>query len=466
MQSGNTRIENDSMGAVSVPVDAYYGAFTVRAGENFQISGQQMPVSFERALGQVKLASAEANHELGHLTKDVFEGIKKACDEFIAGMYSDAFLIDIYQAGAGTSVNMNANEIIANRANELLGGGKGDYTYVNPNNDVNMSQSTNDVIPVTSRLAILQQLPLLLKALTHAYETTDRFAQKNQDIVKVGRTHLQDAVPITVGQAFDSYSQALKKTKLNLETLSTELYEIGLGGTAVGTGINTHPQYQTTVTTKLSKLTGIPFTASKNNTEMANNMTAFLNFSSGLRALASNLINYSEDLKLMAMGPKAGINEVLLPTVQPGSSIMPGKVNPSILECLDMICFRVLGNDQIVNLASHRSHFELNVYCPIIATSILESMQILTNGLEMFAKKCLQDLHLNQEIVETTFEKSLAVGTALAPHLGYLKTAEVIKKALAGGNSIREQVLSEGLLTEEDLDIILDVARLTRPTRQ
>lgn len=466
MAKQQTRTEVDSLGKVNVPKDAYYGAFTTRAQANFQISGQSAPMQFMSALGQVKLAACQSNQKLGLLKAKPAKAIAKACKEFIDGAYKVEFLVDVYQAGAGTSYNMNANEIIANRADEILGGKKGTYEYVHPNNHVNMGQSTNDVIPAASRVAILGMVPELLKETKKTITTFNKLAAKHKKLLKVGRTHLQDAVPVTLGQEFEAYSQALAKSEAHIQAASKALLTIGLGGTAAGTGINTDPQYQKLVTANLSKITGLKLKAAKSNMEIANNMNAFLEFSGSLRALTTNLLNISSDLKLMGSGPKAGLGEVELPPVQPGSSIMPGKINPSILECLDMICFRALGNDQSVSLAAQRSHFQLNVYCPLIVVSLIESVTILTNGLNMFRELCLKDLKVNKKHISQTFDNSLATGTALAPYLGYLQTAEVIKLALKEGTTIKAQVLKKGLLSEKKLNKILDPNRLTKPAKQ
>lgn len=463
METVNTRIEIDTLGEVKVPADSYYGAFTVRASQNFPISGEVAPKSFLKAIAQVKLASLYANYELQDISDAQKQAIETAIQEFIKGKFDQYYIVDVYQAGAGTTYNMCFNEIIANRANELLGGKLGEYNFVHPNNHVNMSQSTNDVIPAVTRVAILNELPKLIEACDKLLSTLKQKVEIYKDLVKVGRTHLQDAVPVTFGQSFLSYHDAIAKSKDLVSELASRLTISGLGGTALGTGINTDPNYQALVTKHLSAIIGHQFTMANCNTEISNNMNSFMDFHAGLRSLATNLINLSSDLKLMVMGPLAGINEITIPAVQPGSSIMPGKINPSILECLDMVTFAVLGNDQALLHCSSRSHFELNIYCPLIMLKTLDSLKLLTNGIKILEVETISGLVVNVEHVQKTYLESLCDGTALAPYLGYNQTATVIKTALAEKRTLREQVLKDDLLTKEQLDQILTVERLTAP---
>lgn len=459
------RSEKDSMGEVKVPKEAYFGAFTIRASENFQISNRKASKSFRKALGIVKFSAAETNCDLKIITKKQEKAIKKAAEEFIEGKFDQDFNLDIFQAGAGTSYNMNINEILANRANEILGGKKGTYEFVHPNDHVNQSQSTNDVIPTASRIATLLTLPNLLKELQSTTKEISKIAKKEKNTLKVGRTHLQDAVPITLGQEFDSYKEALEKSSILIKILQKDLSILGIGGTAVGTGINTDPAYQKNMVKNLAKNSKLKLYPGKNLTELANNMNSFMNLSSGLRSLSVNLLNISSDLKMMNMGPKAGLMEITLPAVQPGSSIMPGKVNPSILEALDMICFQVLGNDRVIELAASRSHFNLNVYCPIIIENLLTQIEILTNGLKMFREKALHGLQVNRSQIKKTFEQSLCTGTALAPYIGYNQTADIIKTALKKNKTIREEVLEREILKPKELDDILEVKTITKPSK-
>lgn len=449
------RTEKDSLGQIKIPDNAYYGAQTARAKNNFQISLIIAPKVFREALGLVKLAAAKTNTTLNLIDKKLSAAIIQSCEEFIDGRFNDDFILDVFQAGAGTSYNMNANEIIANRANEILGGKKGEHKFVHPNDHVNMAQSTNDVIPTATRIATLLALPQLLKALAAVENNLEKIAKKYQKLIKVGRTHLQDAVPISLSQEFDSYKEALKKSREFIEQQSENLQILGIGGTAVGTGINTHPKYKDLMIKNLGKLIGLEFRSGKNLTEMANNMNCFLNFSATLRSLATNLLNICGDLKIMNMGPKSGLSEITLPAVQPGSSIMPGKVNPSIPECLEMICMQVLGNDKTIEMACQKSNFELNIYCPIIMFNLLQSMEILTNGLKMFSGFCLKNLQINEKRIKKIFEESLCTATALSSKLGYQLTAEIVKSALKKGKTIKEEVLGRKLLNEKELDKIL-----------
>ena len=435
----------------------YYGSETTKAKNNFQISGIIAPKIFRKALGMVKMAAAQTNSELKLLNPKQLKTILQASQEFTNGKFDNDFTLDVFQAGAGTSYNMNANEIIANRANELLGGKKDEYKFVHPNDHVNMAQSTNDVIPTVIRLSTLLLMPNLLESIKTIENELEKIAKKHSKTLKVGRTHLQDAVPITLGQEFDSYKEAIKKSRIQIENQSQDLKILGIGGTAVGTGITAHPKYKELMVKNLSKLTGIKFVSAKNLTEITNNMNSFLNFSGALRSLAINFLNLCANLKIMNMGPLAGISEISLPEVQAGSSIMPGKVNPSVAECLEMICIQVLGNDETIKLSCERSQFELNVFGPIIMNNLLQSMKIITSGLETFYKLCLKNIQINTTQIKKLFENSLCTATALSPVLGYQKTAEIIKAALKKGITIRQEVLSRKLLTQKKLDKILSV---------
>ncbi len=435
-----SRTEKDSLGTVKIPKDAYYGTTTHRALKNFQISGLKAPQIFRESLGIVKLAAAETNTSLGLIKKNHGKALKKACEEFIGGKFENEFVLDVFQAGAGTSYNMNANEVIANRSNEILKAPKGSYKFIHPNNHVNMGQSTNDVIPTATRIAILFSTPELLKAAYALEKAFEEKAKKYAKTVKVGRTHLQDAVPVTFGQTFDAYREALKKSRELIAEASQKLQVLAIGGTALGTGINAHPKYKSQMIKTLTRLTGIKFSSAKNLTEGINNMNDFMNFSSALKSLATDLLNISETFKIMATGPKAGLNEILLPPVQPGSSIMPGKVNPSITEALEMICIQVCGNDKCVEMASQKSQFELNVFCPLIMHNILQSIKILTNGATMFHELCLEKIEINKEEIKKQFENSLCTATELVPKIGYAQTAEIVKAALKNKTTIKEEL--------------------------
>lgn len=434
------RVEKDTLGKINVPLDAYFGAFTSRAKENFQISGQVAPKIFVQALGLVKLCAAETNLELGLIDKKYKKALLQACNEFMEGKFPSQFTIDIFQAGAGTSYNMNANEIIANRANELLKAPKGSYKYLHPNNHINLGQSTNDVIPTALRLAVLLAFPGLnaqIKGLTKAIED---LAKKHAQTIKVGRTHLQDAVPISIKQEFDSYKEALLNSQNQISQATEELKTLGIGGTAVGTGLNAHKNYHKLMLEKLSEKTKIHFKSAKNFTETANNMNVFMNFSAALRSLATNLLNFCSDLSLLSMGPKAGIAEITLPSHQAGSSIMPGKVNPSIPEAVQMVALQVLGNDQTIALACQRSNLELNVFCPLIMNNLLNSLKFLENGIKTLTQKCTKGLKINKDRIDELLANSLAKATELAVKLGYDLTAEIVHSALKNNRTLQEEL--------------------------
>lgn len=434
------RVEKDALGKINIPLDAYFGAFTARAKENFQISGQVAPKIFVQALGLVKLCAAETNLELGLIDKKYKKALLQACNEFMEGKFPSQFTIDIFQAGAGTSYNMNANEIIANRANELLKAPKGSYKYLHPNNHINLGQSTNDVIPTALRLAVLLAFPGLnaqIKGLTKAIE---ELAKKHAQTIKVGRTHLQDAVPISVKQEFESYKEALLNSQNQILQATEDLKTLGIGGTAVGTGLNAHKNYHKLMLEKLSVKTKIHFKSAKNFTETANNMNVFMNFSAALRSLATNLLNFCSDLSLLSMGPKAGIAEITLPASQAGSSIMPGKVNPSIPEAVQMVALQVLGNDQTIALACQRSNLELNVFCPLIMSNLLNSLKFLENGTKTLTQKCIKGLKINKDRIDELLTNSLAKATELAVKLGYDLTAEIVHSALKNNRTLQEEL--------------------------
>ncbi len=458
-----TRTEKDALGTIQVPQEAYYGSFTVRAQENFQISGLTAPSIFAITLGLVKKSAALANMKLGTLDKKIGKAIVQASEEFIEGKFDNEFTLDVFQAGAGTPYNMNANEIISNRAGEILGDSKGSYQKVHPNNHVNMAQSTNDVIPTTTRIAALFSLIELLQELNQLELSFKKLAKTHKDIIKVGRTHLEDAVPISLGQEFLAYADALHKDSEHIQLTSTQLQELGIGGTALGTGINTHPQYQKTVVKILSELTGIELKPAPNMVEAANNYNLFGNVSSSLRALALTLIRIANDLKLMNMGPKAGIKEITLPEVEPGSSIMPGKVNPSIAECIEMIGCQIIGNDAAIMMGIRGGQLELNVNGPVIMHNLLQSIELLTNGCNMFRKFCVDHIEVNKARIKKMFDESLCTGTALNPYLGYQVTAEIINEAVKKGKSIEEVVRSHKLMDDKTLAKVLSVKATTTP---
>lgn len=461
--SSPTRVEEDALGPVHVPQDAYYGSFTARAMANFQISGMKAPIPFRRALGWIKLAAAQANFSLGQLPEKQAKLIEQAAQEFIDGKFDAEFCMDVFQAGAGTPYNMNANEIIANRANELAGEPKGTYRPVHPNNHVNMAQSSNDVIPTATRLAVLLGFLELKPALNQVIEALEKKAEEFKTIIKVGRTHLEDAVPVTLGQEFRAYASALRNGLYTLEEAYQSLCVLGIGGTATGTGINTHPEFQKTIVARLCELTGFELKPASNLIETTHSMAVFLKASSALRALAVELNRIANDLRLLNMGPKAGIAEITLPDVEPGSSIMPGKVNPSIAECMNMICFQVISNDQAVSLGAQGGQLELNWFTPLIMWNLMFSIQIFTNGLHMFRVDCIDGIVANEDHIKHLFEHSLVTATALAPYLGYHEVAVLVNEALHDHKPLREVVRSKNLMPDEDLDRILSPESMVHP---
>lgn len=458
-----TRLEKDSMGRYQVPSHAYYGVFTARALKNFQLSGQKAPRIYIKALGLVKEACAEVNMDLGLIEKKEAHVIILAAREFANGKFDEDFPIDAIQAGAGTPFNMNANEIIANRANQLLGKPLGSYSPIHPNNHVNMSQSSNDVTPTSLRIAALFLVMPLIETLEKLNKSFIKISEKYEGLIKVGRTHLQDAVPMTVGQEFNAYATMLRKSKERILSNSRELLEIGLGGTALGSGINTHPSFQKKVVGKLSKLTRFPLTASKDLFEMTSNMNVFVSVSGALRMLANDLIKISNDFKLLSMGPIAGVSEYILPEVEPGSSIMPGKINPSVAEAAQMAALDAIASDQAIAMAASGGQLQLNVLTPLIIKHLLYSLQLLSNTCEMLRKECVDGISVNVKNVASLYEKSLVTATALSPYLGYEVTAELVKEALSSGRSIVYVIRQKKFMDDADLDNLLRIDRIAKP---
>ncbi|BAC89398.1 aspartate ammonia-lyase [Gloeobacter violaceus] len=456
------RTERDSMGERTLEAGAYYGIQTLRAVENFPISGIGPLPDFVRACTLIKRAAARVNAELECIPKDVAQAIIGASDEVLAGQWSDQFVVDIFQAGAGTSHHMNINEVLANRALELLGYARGDYKQVNPNDHVNYGQSTNDVIPTAIRLGALFASAPLLEALSTLQQSFEAKGNEFLPIVKSGRTHLQDAVPIRLGDEFLAYAQIVGEHRARIETACRELLVLGLGGSAAGTGLNTHPQYRVRVVAELARLTGHPLTPAPRPMAAMQSMAPFVAVSGSLRNLAQDLVKIAGDLRLMDSGPKTGLREIELPPVQPGSSIMPGKYNPVLCEMLTMVAFQVMGYDQAIALAAQAGQLELNVMMPLIAYDLLHSFTILTNALTVFRARCIDGIQAQPERCLAYAEGSIALVTALNPHIGYLNAAAVAKESLATGRSLREIVLERGLLTEAQLAEILDLEAMSR----
>lgn len=457
------RIEKDSLGSIDIPDNAYYGSHTARSLENFPVSGHTSHPEMICAVVLIKKAAAKVNMQLKLLDANKSRAILCACDEILKGKFADQFPVDIFQAGAGTSLHMNINEVIANRAEEIMGGKRGFYRLIHPNDHVNMSQSTNEVIPVAIRLAILSEIPQLLKTLQ---DTEQIFSKKSSvfgKIIKTGRTHMQDALPITLGQEFSAYAQAVKKDRTRIERSSVKLAEIGIGGTAVGTGINSHPDYQLLMVEKLKLLTGLTLVSSPNLFEHMQNAADFADFSSSLKILALTLIRIGNDLRLLSSGPKTGLQEIHLPSVQPGSSIMPGKVNPSVIEMLTMVCFQIIGMDTAISYATQAGQLELNVMFPLIAHNLLEQLKILTNGIGLFNDKCLRGIEANDQMCRLWFENSTGIAAILSPIIGYEKTAELVKLSLIVGKSIRQLAMEKKFITKKQARDIFDVTKLTSP---
>jgi aspartate ammonia-lyase len=450
-----TRREKDFLGEVEVPARAYYGVQTWRAVQNFPISGLRAPEVFNRAFAEIKKAAALTHKELGALKPELAAAIAQAADEMIAGKFADDMVVDVFQAGAGTSQHMNVNEVLANRASELLGGKLGEYKPVHPNDHVNMGQSTNDVFPTAMRLAALLTVPELLKAMRALAAALDRKAKEFADVVKSGRTHLQDAVPVTLGQEFGAYAEAVGRAADHIEEQTSPLREVGIGGSATGSGLNTVPGYRQKVVERLSKQTGLELCSAANLFEAMQSMAAFVRLSGALRVAALELGRISSDLRLLSSGLTTGLAEITLPAVQPGSSIMPGKVNPVIAECMNMICFQVIGCDAALAQAAGAGQLELNVMMPVIAYNLLRSIQIFTNGVRMLRERCVEGITANRERCAAYLASTLGLATVLNPVIGYHKAAEVARKAASTGKTIRQVVLEEGILTEKELHELL-----------
>jgi len=454
------RIEIDPLGKKAIPEDAYYGIQTLRATENFPVSGIKAPLAFIKAYVLVKKTAALANLEVGWLDQKTAKAIAQACDEVLAGKLLDQFVVDVFQAGAGTSFNMNVNEVLANRALEILGKAKGDYKTVNPNDHVNMAQSTNDTFPTAIHVAVLMALQPLLQELDSLAEAFEKLGKKHGDTMKSGRTHLQDAVPVTIGQEFSAYASALRNAASQLRERQKNLYELALGGTAAGTGANAHPRYKQLAIAELRKMTGFPLKPAKNTFEALQSCRPVQTVSSALKELALELIRVANDLRLLSSGPTTGLAEVALPPVQPGSSIMPGKVNPVMAECLDMVAFQVVGNDLTVSFAVQAGQLDLNVMTPVIMYNVLFSIELLTNYLPVFRKKCIEGIAVDEKRCAQYLKKNPALATFLSPHIGYLEASKIAKQALEEGRSVKEIALEKGLLKPEELERIFDPKRL------
>ncbi len=463
---GEYRIEKDSLGEVKVPRDAYWGAQTQRAIENFPISGIRFPRPFIRALGLIKYAAAKVNKELAYLDPQLADVIMQAAMEVAEGKFDDQFPVDIFQTGSGTSTNMNANEVIATRANEILTGDKHTKNPVHPNDHVNMGQSSNDVIPTAIHVsAYSETVEKLIPALEHLRDTILKKAEQYKDLVKTGRTHLMDAMPLTLYQEMSGWARQIELGIQRIKDALPRVAELAIGGTAVGTGINTHPEFGRRMAEELSKLTGHPFREAENHFEAQSAQDAIVELSGALKTVAASLMKIANDLRWMNSGPIAGLAEVKLPALQPGSSIMPGKVNPVIPEAVRMVAAQVFGNDATITWGGALGDFQLNVMLPVIAHNILESIKILANASRVLADKAIAGFEVNRKRIENLVDRNPILATVLNPIIGYDKAAEVVKKALAEEKTVKEVVVELGYLTPEEAEKLLDPILMTTPGR-
>lgn len=456
------RVERDPLGTLEVPAHALYGIQTLRAVQNFPISGYAPLEPFVLAQVWIKKAAALTHKATGRLDAKLADAIVAAADEVIAGKHRDMFVVDPYQAGAGTSHNMNANEVLANRANELLGSARGTYAPVHPNDHVNMAQSTNDTIPTNIRLACLSQLAPLLAAFEELRAALAAKGAEFDEVVKSGRTHLQDAMPIRLGQEFLAYAHTIERCMRRVEEAADYLRDLGIGGSAVGTGVTVEPEYPALMIRFLREMTGLDLRVGEDRVQLMQSMGDVAAFSAALRGLAIDTSKISSDLRLMVSGPRTGFDEIRLPAVQPGSSIMPGKVNPSIPEMVNQVCFQVMGCDTTVAISAEHGQLELNVMMPVIAHNVLWSLRILTNAAHVFASdKCVAGIEANREMCAYWVERSAALATALAPQIGYAKAAEISKQSVKEGILIRDIVRRDGILPADRIDDVLDLRKMT-----
>ncbi|AEV27810.1 MULTISPECIES: aspartate ammonia-lyase [Azospira] len=459
------RVEHDLLGDRKVPAEAYYGVHTLRAVENFPITGTPISIypDLIRALAQIKLAAAKANEQLGLLEAPLAQAIVAACQEVIAGKLHEQFVVDVIQGGAGTSTNMNANEVIANRALEIMGHAKGEYQHLHPNQHVNMSQSTNDVYPSALKLATYVGIFRLVDALAYLRRTFERKAEEFKDVLKMGRTQLQDAVPMTLGQEFSTYAVMLGEDEERLKEAALLIREINLGATAIGTGINAHPDYAPLVCRLLAETSGVPVITAPNLVEATQDCGSFVQLSGVLKRVAVKLSKTCNDLRLLSSGPRAGFGEINLPPRQAGSSIMPGKVNPVIPEVVNQIAFEVIGNDQTVTFAAEAGQLQLNAFEPIIAHSLFKSVNHLRQGCLTLADRCVDGITANRDALRARVENSIGIVTALNPYIGYAAATSVAAEALESGKGVAEIVLARGLMSRAELDDVLRPEVLTQP---
>lgn len=462
----STRIESDSIGSLAVPAEAYYGVQTLRAKRNFSISGKKLHPAFIKNMAKIKKAAAITNGSEGSLSPEIAQAIIRACDDVIEGKLQNEFIVDAVQGGAGTSANMNANEVIANRATERLGGVKGNYSIVHPNDHVNFCQSTNDVFPTAGKLTILELMPRLIGELARLESALDQKAVEFADVIKMGRTQLQDAVPTTLGRSFTAYRSAIQRDIHHLQNAMEELLTINLGATAIGNGINTTAEYFSAIAKNLSKEVNLPLKQADDLFDATQNIDVFVRVSGTAKTAAVNLSKISNDLRLLSSGPRAGLGEITLPSMQNGSSIMPGKVNPVIPEVVSQVAFQVIGNDLTITMAAESGQLELNAFEPIVFHSLFETMEMLTNAVATLTENCITGITANKEQCREHVEQSAGIATALCPYIGYKAASSIAKEALKTGSSVRRLVLEKGLLSEQEADTVLDLEKLAGAAQQ
>lgn len=461
-----SRMEHDSIGALNVPAEAYYGVQSMRAATNFQITHRPLHPALINGIVMVKKAAAITNEASGKLDSKIAQAIIKACDEILAGQFRDQFIVDAIQGGAGTSANMNANEVIANRAIEILGGTKGDYSIVHPNDHVNMSQSTNDVIPTAGKLTVLKILPKTITELEKLEKAMEEKETEFDDILKMGRTQLQDAVPMRLGQSFGAFAHVLKRDIKRLKNVMEEMKVLNIGATAIGTAINVEPYYLGNIAYELSKVSGVSLKQADDLFDATQNLDGFVSVSGALKTCAVNISKISNDLRLMSSGPRTGLSEINLPARQNGSSIMPGKINPVIPEVVSQVAYLIIGHDCTITMAAEAGQLELNAFEPVLFHHLFESIDTLKEAAMTLTKHCITGITANKEQCEEYIEKSVGISTALCPYIGYAKSAEIAKKSLKTGVSVKQLVLEEGLLEEEELKEILKPEKMTEPARE
>ena len=461
-----SRMEHDSIGALNVPAEAYYGVQSMRAATNFQITHRPLHPVLIDSIVMVKKAAAITNEKSGKLNRQIAQAIIQACDEILDGSFRDQFIVDAIQGGAGTSANMNANEVIANRAIEILGGTKGDYSIVHPNDHVNMSQSTNDVIPTAGKITVLKLLPQTIKELEKLEKAMEEKEAEFDDILKMGRTQLQDAVPMRLGQSFGAFAHVLKRDIKRLKNVMDEMKVLNIGATAIGTAINVDSYYLSNISYELSKVTEISLKQADDLIDATQNLDGFVSVSGVLKTCAVDISKIPNDLRLMSSGPRTGLSEINLPARQNGSSIMPGKINPVIPEVVSQVAYLIIGHDYTITMAAEAGQLELNAFEPVLFHHLFESIDTLKEAAATLTKHCITGITANKEQCEEYIEKSVGISTALCPYIGYAKSAEIAKKSLKTGISVKDLVLQEGLLKEEELKEILKPEKMTQPARE